>query len=241
MLIDSRDSGACALAAYLRDSTLWIANAGDCRAVLGTTREGTLCAVALSTDHKPDVPSESERIRSMGGMVRKSVGEVGSDDFIPARLFEEIQQPWKGPGLAISRSLGDLNAEKCGLIATPEIISHVVDTELDHYLILASDGVWEFISPERAVEIVHTAILKETLHAEEEEGGGGGAGGAITIGEQGPTNACRMLIAQSALEWRKHEGAYRDDITAIVLHLPSVVRELAKLDDAEQAEEEVEE
>ena len=46
--------------------------------------------------------------------------------------------------------------------------------------------------------------------------------------EQGmsPTGACRQLIARAALEWRRHEGEYRDDITATVLWLPDVVREL---------------
>ena len=33
--------------------------------------------------------------------------------------------------------------------------------------------------------------------------------------------ASRFLIARAALAWRKFEGEYRDDITAIVLYLPS--------------------
>ena len=35
-----------------------------------------------------------------------------------------------------------------------------------------------------------------------------------------------MLIMQSALQWRKHEGHYRDDITAYVIYLPPVVEAL---------------
>ena len=33
-------------------------------------------------------------------------------------------------------------------------------------------------------------------------------------------DACRFLIAKAALCWRKFEGDYRDDITAIVVYLP---------------------
>ena len=44
--VDAHDSGACALIAYLRDASLWVANVGDCRAVLGTTRG---CAIGCGT------------------------------------------------------------------------------------------------------------------------------------------------------------------------------------------------
>ena len=96
------------------------------------------------------------------------------------------------------------------LTAVPSISRAQVDVALDHYLILASDGVWEFLSPDQAVEIVHCAR------------------------EQGmsPTDACRQLIGRSALEWRKHEGDYRDDITATVLWLGDVVQSLSVLGDA---------
>ena len=48
------------------------------------------------------------------------------------------------PGLAMSRSLGDLMAVRAGVIPDPEIRAHELSTE-DKILILASDGVWEFL------------------------------------------------------------------------------------------------
>ena len=39
-------------------------------------------------------------------------------------------------------------------------------------------------------------------------------------------DACRFLITKAALCWRKFEGDYRDDITAIVVYLPDVVTAL---------------
>jgi serine/threonine protein phosphatase PrpC len=77
------------------------------------------------------------------------------------------------------------------------VTHHTIDDEA-RFLILASDGVWEFIDNEKAVRIVNTVYS---------------AGGPA---EQ----ACRLLIANAAVQWKLNEGpSYRDDITAIVLYL----------------------
>ena len=60
----------------------------------------------------------------------------------PARVWhlnEDI------PGLAMSRSFGDLAAAEVGVTAIPEITEMNL-LEADKFMILASDGVWEFIS-----------------------------------------------------------------------------------------------
>jgi hypothetical protein len=49
------------------------------------------------------------------------------------------------PGLAMSRSFGDQAAAEVGVNAIPEITEMNL-IEADKFLILASDGVWEFIS-----------------------------------------------------------------------------------------------
>ncbi len=52
------------------------------------------------------------------------------------------------PGLAMSRSFGDRVAASVGVIAEPEIFEYKFQEE-DKFMIIASDGVWEFIeSPE---------------------------------------------------------------------------------------------
>ena len=53
----------------------------------------------------------------------------------------------------MSRSIGDAVASSIGVIAEPEFF----ELELNHkdkFIIMASDGVWEFISNEEAVRIV---------------------------------------------------------------------------------------
>ena len=69
---------------------------------------------------------------------------------MPARLFKSLDEPHLGPGLAMSRAVGDLDSSILGVIATPEVIEHAVQPD-DRYLIMASDGVWEFLSNEEAV------------------------------------------------------------------------------------------
>lgn len=48
-------------------------------------------------------------------------------------------------GLAMSRSMGDNISKSIGVISEPEIIKVKLDKR-DKFILLASDGVWEFIS-----------------------------------------------------------------------------------------------
>jgi serine/threonine protein phosphatase PrpC len=53
----------------------------------------------------------------------------------------------------MSRSLGDNVAHSVGVISTPDITIHEL-TPFDKFLILATDGLWEFISNDKAIQIV---------------------------------------------------------------------------------------
>jgi len=92
---------------------------------------------------------------------------------------------------------------RAGLIATPDVQQREL-TDGDSFLILASDGVWEFIEPQAAVDIVEPYFRK---------------------GKRA-FDACKMLIAKAAIQWQLNEGSYRDDITAIVVWLPQMIQGL---------------
>lgn len=64
-------AGCTAVVAVVKGNELWVANAGDSRAVL--CRNGQ--AVALSEDHKPQSEAERNRITAAGGFV-SDVGGV---------------------------------------------------------------------------------------------------------------------------------------------------------------------
>ncbi len=69
----------------------------------------------------------------------------------PARVYAKDED---GPGLAMSRSLGDTVAEKLGVISTPDVRVVRRQADKDRALVLCSDGVSEFLSNEKIGEIV---------------------------------------------------------------------------------------
>jgi len=123
---------------------LRVINAGDSRVLLGR-RDGTIVDgggtdKGLTIDHKPDHPSERERIERCGGTVEIKEGNV-------ARVNGD---------LAVSRSFGDRDYKKTGgpgpedrpVTADPELFRFECD-ETD-FLLLVCDGVSEgsFPNPE---------------------------------------------------------------------------------------------
>ncbi|KAJ1621784.1 phosphatase 2C-like domain-containing protein [Pavlovales sp. CCMP2436] len=189
--IDSELSGTTAVVAVMIENKLIVANAGDSRAVLARrTASGQIVAVDLSEDQKPDTPAEMARITKKKGFVSPPEEEWGG----PARVWLDANMTL--PGLAMARSIGDHMVTAIGVIAEPEILEFDILPE-DLFFIVASDGVWEFISSEEAVALC-----------------------APIVERSGATEACTKLIEKAASKWREEEGDYRDDITAIVCKLP---------------------
>jgi serine/threonine protein phosphatase PrpC len=125
------------------------ANIGDSRAVLISECGGKWKVSDLSNDHKPELPEEIARIDKYGGRVEAYKDENG-DDFGPKRVWLKHENL---PGLAMSRSFGDLCACRAGVIQDPEIIEHKLSKD-DRAIVLASDGVWEFLSSEDVMNIL---------------------------------------------------------------------------------------
>ena len=57
------------------------------------------------------------------------------------------------PGLAMTRSMGDGVAHSVGVTAEPETMQFTLGLN-DKFLVIASDGVWEFLSNEDVANIV---------------------------------------------------------------------------------------
>ena len=152
--IDVTLSGSTAVTCLKRGRRLLVANVGDSRAVLGRADpSGRIVAKDLSIDQKPDAPAERARIEGGGGQVHPSIvpgaGYVG-----PARVWD----PSRRFGLACSRSMGDTvyyGPNRSGVIAEPEVTTHRLDHN-DKLVIVGSDGIWDRISSQEAVEIART-------------------------------------------------------------------------------------
>jgi len=229
--IEPMYSGTTACVVLRRHQKLYVANCGDSRAVLARRRRDdcggggddddddgdeqqqqgeeeqqkqkkqSFITIPLSIDQNPDSPGEKERILDSGGYVSPPP-EPG----LTARVW--LDSNMTQIGLAMARSIGDHAVKSVGVIAEPVVSVHTVDEELDDFVIIATDGVWEFISSEDAVDIVGRYLYKNTNGEKEDSCGGGGA-----------SEACEALIKAATAKWHEFEGDYRDDITAMVIRL----------------------
>ena len=68
----------------------------------------------------------------------------------PPRVWNHTLQV---PGSAFTRSIGDAVAETVGVYAVPEILVWNLTPD-DDYIVIASDGVFEFLSNERVIEMI---------------------------------------------------------------------------------------
>ena len=143
-------SGTTVCSAFILGHMLYCANVGDSRCVVARfDNDSKLKALQISRDHKPDDPEEKSRILSTGGRVESFKNE-DDEDVGPPRVWLQEEDV---PGLAMSRSIGDTIAAQVGVLHSPEI--HVYKfTKNDKFLIIASDGIWEFVTNEHAVQIV---------------------------------------------------------------------------------------
>lgn len=156
--------GSCCLVGIICSGLLYIANAGDSRVVLGRLEKAfkEVKAVQLSYEHNASVESVREELRTLH-----------PDDPQIVVLKHKV---WRVKGLIqVSRSIGDaylkmaeFNKEpllpkfrlpepfsKPILKAEPTVSVHKIQPE-DHFLIFASDGLWEHLSNQEAVDIVNT-------------------------------------------------------------------------------------
>ena len=92
----------------------------------------------------------------------------------------------------MSRSIGDIEAKTCGVIPNPQIIEYDISSKTK-YMIACSDGIWEFISNEEAMEIGNKYYLRND-----------------------PLGLCNELINKSTEIW-KREDIVIDDITVVVV------------------------
>lgn len=63
----------------------------------------------------------------------------------------------EGPGIAMTRTLGDLQAKKIGLISEPEV-QRIELTRQDKFIVIGSDGVWDVMQSAEVVGFVNQYV-----------------------------------------------------------------------------------
>ncbi|VEV58853.1 protein phosphatase PPM6, putative [Plasmodium vinckei vinckei] len=139
---------------------IYSAHTGDSRAVMGKhdAKTNTYKAYNITEDHKPSLKLEKDRIQAFGGEVKKLQGDVSYRVFVKNEMY---------PGLAMSRAIGDITSSFIGVTCEPTI--KIFDkTDEDKFIIVATDGIWEFISSEECVQMV-ARKRKKKVHVAMEE------------------------------------------------------------------------
>ena len=188
--INSDMSGTTVVSLIITPEKLISINLGDSRLTLFKYDDGIYYSKNLSREHKPSELEESNRIISSGGIIKKCFDENTKKFFGPERVWLKNKDE---PGLAMTRSLGDKIAHNIGVIDEPEIKRFFYDGT-EKFIIIASDGLWEYISGEQCINIV------KKFYEEEKE----------------PKEAALNLTKEAFKKWRR-KGIVIDDITVIVI------------------------
>ena len=189
--MNSTMSGTTAITVIITGNQLLCCNVGDSRAVLFKESVGYYTGTDLSHDHKPTDNSEKNRIIKNGGRIQKCYDEEQKKFLGPERVWMKDKEL---PGLAMTRSLGDTIAHSVGVSEEPEIKSFEFDGK-EKFMILASDGIWEYMNNDDC-----SRIVKPYYEAE--------------IGN--PQEIANALVKEAFRKWKRNETCI-DDITCIVV------------------------
>nr|CCA18134.1 putative PKGIb [Albugo laibachii Nc14] len=207
---DDSMSGTTSISVLFRGNEIHVANVGDSRAIIAkddTKDTLNLVAKPLSIDQTPFRKDERERVKKCGARILTvdqveglepihenwglKLGEEIDENGDPPRIWHPYGQY---PGTAFTRSIGDSVSEDLGVTAEPEILSKTLNIH-DRFIVIASDGVFEFLTSQNVVDLVK--------HFDD------------------PSDACQALVEEAYNRWLQYE-VRTDDITAICIYLDGV-------------------
>lgn len=178
---DCSISGTTATVVVIREGAMHVAHVGNSRAVLATMRDAEVACWDLTSDHSAGRDDERRRIQAAGGQVRRLEGDDAHRVFIPGRMY---------PGLALTRSIGDAVAAIAGVSCEPEVTCFGVQQDWG-FVLVCSDGVWELVSSQEAVDIISGYPAGEVQ------------------------SAVDALASEAWARWLEEEGDMADNITVI--------------------------
>ena len=91
-----------------------------------------------------------------------------------------------------NRSLGDAVAHTAGVISDPEFTERELDPDVDKFVVVATDGLWEFVDNDDTIDLALEA--------------------------DSPSDSVDLLVKEANARWMREEQVI-DDTTIIAAHL----------------------
>ena len=184
-------SGSTSVMLFILNDILICSNIGDSQCYLfNCSSEDLWTFEALSHQHLASDENEQKRILESGGEVHPYYEEDGVFEG-PDRIYAKNKVY---PGLVMSRTFGDSEAKKIGVISEPDFIMKKIDKN-SKFVVLASDGLWDVLKPYDVNRIVRPFFNKGDIEG-----------------------ACQTLMKKAMQQWIKDKEE-RDDITIIVIFI----------------------
>lgn len=224
---------------YITPSTIYCGSVGDSRGIIATTIqpdvlpappanlgeereilagvkqrrksfvETQIHSVQLTRDQKPEDPEELQRIVKCGGRVQRLTDNLGNK-IGPYRVWKQNANT---PGLAMSRSIGDMIAKNIGVISEPVCTSYK-RIQGDLFIVIGSDGIWDAMDNEDVGTFVECYRNKCKTFVD-----------SCCLGvEINPSNSCiaQILSEEARMRWYtivEEEDVMIDDISCIVVEI----------------------
>jgi len=128
---DDMNSGSVATVMYLHGMDLYMSNVGDAQALLIQSEGGHR---VITRKHDPAETLERQRIREAGGYVSRQ-----------GKLNDQLD---------VSRAFGYVSLTPC-VIAAPHVVQ-VTLKESDEMILLASRELWDYLTPDFAVDVARS-------------------------------------------------------------------------------------
>ena len=229
-------SGGCTASVILQmGRKVYVANAGDSTSFVAVYHQqsGKTQVIYTSREDKPNLPEERARVQKMGGQVYNP--ERGTSRVLYTDPMTGYQS-----GLAMSRSIGDWEAGKVGVIPDPIVdvidIPNVVEASMEDNkmcVVIDENGdmnmepcrevggvddiyVFAVSATDGMMDFLDPLSIAQTL-----------APSLYDVNGIHVLTACEMLITSAAAGWqRAKQGRYRDDIAIAVstVRIPPALR-----------------
>jgi len=175
-------AGSCALSVVIKGNKIFCGNAGDSKAIVFkpdyVDRARSVGKVELNERHGTHLKEERARVKAAGGKIAADGSVYGV--LFPTRGFGDIDVKADGKPVVICTPTG------AGIDSWEP---YVMDTSTTTYLVVASDGLWDFVPDEKVMMVA----LRPSLATLED--------------------ACKALIREARM------GGSEDDITVVIARI----------------------